>query len=143
MRQLYSRFENFCNKGQDLALLRLALAYGFREPAKTKWADIDSVAEWFGSIGIPAPALHAYLAAGVELAGVFLLLMGLGTRIICVPLIIVMLVAIKTVHWEHGFAAGDNGWEIPFYYLLMLVVLLTLGAGRISADHLLRRKPQN
>ena len=33
-------------------------------------------------------------------------------------LMIVMLVAIFTVHIGNGFAAGDNGFEIPFYYLL-------------------------
>jgi putative oxidoreductase len=51
-----------------------------------------------------------------------------------------MLVAIKTVHWENGFAAGDNGYEIPLYYMIMLLSLLFTGAGRISVDYLLARK---
>jgi putative oxidoreductase len=142
MKNLLLKFENIANKGQSLALLflRLILAYGFWEPAKTKWADIHSVAEWFGSIGIPAPVFNAYLVASTEMAGVFLLALGLVTRIISIPLMITMLVAIKKVHWQHGFAKADNGFEIPLYYLLMLFVLLTFGAGKISLDFLINGK---
>lgn len=142
MEKLLLKFENITNKGQDIALLflRLMLAYGFWEPAKTKWADIHSVAEWFNSIGIPAPIFNAYLVASTEMAGVFLLILGLGTRLISIPLIITMIVAIITVHREHGFAAGENGYEIPLYYMLMLFVLLTFGAGKISVDYFIKRK---
>lgn len=142
MKKLLLKGENFANKGQDFSLLflRLILAYGFWEPAKTKWADIHSVAEWFGSIGIPAPTLNAYLAASTEMAGVFLLILGLGTRLISIPLIVTMIVAIKTVHWENGFSSAENGYEIPLYYLLMLFALLTFGAGKISVDYFIKRK---
>ncbi len=141
MLNLYKSFVSIVNKGQDLALLflRLILAYGFWEPAKTKWADINSVAEWFGSIGIFAPKLNAYMAASTEMAGVFMLALGLGTRIISFPLIVTMLVAIKTVHWANGFPAGDNGYEIPLYFMLMLIVTLTFGSGKISVDHFIKK----
>ncbi len=141
MKNLLAKFENICNKGQDVALLflRLIIAYGFWEPAKTKWADINSVAEWFGTIGIPAPKLNAYLSASVEMAGVFLLILGLGTRLISVPLMITMVVAIITVHWVNGFAAGENGFEIPLYFMLMLFVLVCFGGGRISVDYLIKK----
>lgn len=124
---------------QDLSLLaiRSVLAYGFYEPAKTKWADIPSVAEWFSNMGIPMPLFNAYLSASFEMLGVFLLLLGLFTRFISIPLIIIMLVAIQTVHWENGFAASNNGFEIPLYYLLFLFVLLTHGPGKYSVDHFL------
>ena len=137
----YKRFVGIANKGQDLALLffRLILAYGFWEPAKTKWADINSVAEWFASIGVFAPKLNAYMAATTEMAGVFLLTLGLGTRLISFPLIVTMIVAIKTVHWENGFPAGDNGYEIPLYFMLMLICTLTFGAGKLSVDHFIKK----
>ena len=80
------------------------------------------------------------MAVGTEVAGVILLTLGLATRIISVPLIVVMLVAIKTVHLKNGFACGDNGFEIPFYYMLMLISLIVTGAGRFSVDHLIKRK---
>ncbi|MCW3078281.1 MAG: DoxX family protein [Bacteroidetes bacterium] len=141
MKRFLLRAEKIADKGQDFALLflRIVLAYGFWEPAKKKWADINAIAEWFGSLGIPSPKLNAYLAASTEMAGVFLLILGLGTRFISFPLIITMLVAIKTVHWTNGFAAGENGFEIPLYYMLMLFVLITFGAGKISIDYLIKR----
>lgn len=122
-----------------LLLIRLVLAVGFFTPAKMKWADINSIAEWFGSMHIPAPLLNAYLAAGTEAAGVVLLVLGLGTRLISIPLIITMLVAIKTVHWSNGFEAGENGFEIPLYYIIMLLTLLIAGPGKWSVDALIRR----
>lgn len=59
---------------KDLPLLffRLILAYGFWEPALKKWADINAIGEWFASMDFPLPYLNAYLAAGTEMAGVFL-----------------------------------------------------------------------
>jgi putative oxidoreductase len=141
MLSLYKRFVGSVNHGKDAALflLRCVLAYGFWEPAKTKWADIHSVAEWFGTLNIPAPTFQAYLAASTEMAGVFMLTLGLGTRIISIPLMITMLVAIKTVHWANGFPAGDNGYEIPLYFLLMLFTLLSFGSGKISVDYFIKR----
>ncbi|MCE3228060.1 MAG: DoxX family protein [Bacteroidetes bacterium] len=141
MRKILSKYEDITNKGQDviLLLLRLILAYGFWEPAKNKWADINAIAEWFAGMGMPLPKLNAYLAATTEMAGVFLLTLGLATRIISLPLIITMIVAIKTVHWENGFPSSDNGYEIPLYYILMLLVLMTFGAGRISVDFLIKK----
>ena len=121
----------------SLLFLRLILAYGFYEPAKMKWSDIGSVAEWFGSMGIPLPTLQAYMAASTEALGVLLLTLGFATRLISIPLIVVMIVAILTVHLGNGFSAGDNGFEIPLYYMLMLLVLVAHGAGKFSVDHFL------
>jgi putative oxidoreductase len=126
-------------KVKDLPLLffRLLLAYGFYEPAKNKWSDIQSIVDWFTEMQLPLPKLNAYLAASTEAAGVVLLLLGLGTRFITIPLIITMFVAIQSVHtWEH-FSAGDNGFEIPLYYIAMLFSLLVYGSGRASLDHLI------
>ena len=142
--QLYYKGVENVGKLKDIPLLmiRLALAYGFYTRAKMKWSDINSIIDWFKSMGMPAPALNAYLAASTEAAGVVLLVLGLGTRIIAVPLMIVMLVAIKTVHWGNGFDAGNNGYEIPLYYLIMLAVVLVYGPGRWSVDGVIGRKIQ-
>lgn len=122
-----------------LLFIRLVLAYGFYGPASMKWKDIKSIAEWFGSIGIPAPYLNAYLAAGTEALGVVLLALGLGTRLISIPLMITMMVAIKTVHFVNGFEAGNNGFEIPLYYIIMLITLIVFGSGKLSLDNLLKQ----
>lgn len=129
--------EKLFNKFQDIGLLfaRVLVAYGFLGPALKKWGNIEGVAQWFGSIGIPFPLLNTYLAATTEILGVVLLTLGLFTRYISIPLIVVMIVAIVTVHLPHGFEAGNNGFEIPLYYIAFLVLFIGHGAGKISLDH--------
>jgi putative oxidoreductase len=139
LKNVYPITKNILSSGKNVSLLlaRLTLAYGFYEPAMQKWSDISSVAEWFGTLGIPFPTLNAYLAATTELLGVVLLTLGFFTRLISLPLMVVMVVAITTVHLSHGFSAGDNGFEIPLYYLLFLALFASHGAGKFSLDHLL------
>ena len=131
---LLSKFQSL-----SLLFLRLILAYGFYEPAMNKWNDIGAVATWFESMGIPLPTLQAYMAASTESAGVVLLTLGLFTRLISIPLMVVMVVAVVTVHLPNGFSSGDNGFEIPLYYFLMLFVLVAHGAGKISIDAFINR----
>ena len=126
-----------------LLAIRLVLVVGFFGPARTKIGNIENIAQWFDSMGYPFPTLNAYLATGTESLGVILLFLGLGTRIISIPLMIVMLVAIFTVHLKNGFQAGSNGFEIPLYYFIMLFTLLVFGSGKISFDHLLKNKLNN
>jgi len=142
LKNRYFQFENIANKFEDLSLLfiRLILAYGFYDPAIMKWSDIDSVASWFGSIGIPLPTLNAYMAASTEMIGVILLALGLFTRVIAIPLVFVMIVAISTVHLSNGFSCGSNGFEIPLYYMIFLFLLITKGAGKYSLDNSILKK---
>ena len=130
-------------KDIPLLFMRLVLAYGFWGPAMMKWKNMDGIIDWFSGMGIPFPTVNAYLSASTEVAGSVLLLIGLGTRIISIPLMVVMLVAIFTVHIGHGFEAGANGFEIPLYYLIMLFTLLVYGPGRYSLEGLLRKMTKN
>ena len=138
---LYARFTQQTEKLKDLPplFMRLVLAYGFYGPAMMKWNDIHAIGDWFASMNYPMPYLNAYMAGITEVTGVVLLTLGLGTRIISIPLMVVMLVAIFTVHIGNGFEAGNNGFEIPLYYLIMLLTLVIYGSGRISIDHLIKR----
>ena len=142
MIEKYQSVIKHLSKLKDLHLLavRLILAYGFYNPAVMKWQNIDSITEWFAGMGIPFPGLNAYLAASTEMAGVVLLILGLASRIISIPLIFVMIVAIVTVHLGNGFEAGNNGFEIPVYYILLLLVVIIYGAGKLSADYLAQLK---
>lgn len=139
IKRIYPLTKHILSQGQSVALFfaRLVVAYGFFEPAMMKWSDMHGVAEWFGSIGIPLPTLNAYMAATTELTGVILLTLGLFTRLISLPLMVVMVVAVITVHLPNGFAAGNNGFEIPLYYFLFLGIFASFGAGKISLDYLL------
>jgi len=127
---------------KDLPLLaiRIILAVGFLTPAMMKLQDVNAIAGWFESMNYPLPTLSAYLATATEAIGVALLILGLGTRFISIPLIIVMLVAITTVHMGNGFNAGDNGYEIPLYYMIMLFTLVVYGPGKVSLDHLIYKR---
>jgi len=137
------KMESLLDKGQDVSLLflRLILAYGFYAPAMNKWSDIGAVATWFEQdLGIPFPLLNAYMAASTELVGVVLMVLGLGVRFIALPMMVIMVVAIVTVHFANGFSSGDNGFEIPLYYMLMLFTLATHGGGRFGLDRVFTKK---
>jgi len=135
---LYMTFSLITEYFQSIVLLvaRLLIAYGFYEPAMSKWNDIGSVSQWFGSMGIPFPTINAYMAAGTEAVGVLLLVLGLFTRLISIPLIVIMVVAIFTVHLANGFSAGVNGFEIPLYYMVFLMIFVSHGAGKFSLDNI-------
>jgi uncharacterized membrane protein YphA (DoxX/SURF4 family) len=96
--------------------IRLYLVPVFWMAGSQKIAGMDSTIEWFGNpdwgLGLPFPSLLAHLAAYTEAAGAVLLLVGLATRWISIPLMVTMLVAIFTVHWDNGWAAiADSGAE--------------------------------
>ncbi|HKJ42386.1 MAG TPA: DoxX family protein [Sunxiuqinia sp.] len=142
MKTICNTYKSILDKLRDLSLLliRLILAYGFYLPAKLKLKDVHAIGDWFASMNYPLPYVNAYLATATETLGIILLVLGLGIRIISIPLIIVLLVAIFTVHLSHGFEASNNGFEIPLYYILMLFILLTHGAGKYSVDQIIKRK---
>ncbi|MFK7829131.1 MAG: DoxX family protein [Congregibacter sp.] len=89
--------------------LRLYLVPVFWMAGTQKLSSIDNTIEWFGNadwgLGLPFPTVFAYLAAYTEAIGALLLLLGLATRWISIPLIVTMLVAIFAVHWDNGWAA--------------------------------------
>jgi uncharacterized membrane protein YphA (DoxX/SURF4 family) len=89
--------------------LRLYLVPVFWMAGTTKLAGIEDTIAWFGNpewgLGLPFPALMAYLAAYTEAIGAILLALGLATRWISIPLMVTMLVAIFAVHWDNGWAA--------------------------------------
>ncbi len=105
MIELYKKYKNTINLLRDIPPLgmRLILSYAFMGPALMKLNNFDGIVAWFGSLGIPFPWLNAVMATATETAGFILIFLGLGTRLISIPMIGVMIVAILTVH-------GANGW---------------------------------
>ncbi len=96
--------------------IRLYLVPVFWMAGSQKIAGMDNTIEWFGNadwgLGLPFPALLAHLAAYTEAIGALLLLVGLATRWVSIPLMITMLVAIFAVHWDNGWAAiADSGTQ--------------------------------
>lgn len=89
--------------------LRLYLVPVFWMAGTNKLADMPSTIAWFGNsdwgLGLPMPELMAWAAALTEAGGAILLLIGLAVRWISIPLMITMVVAAVTVHWQNGWAA--------------------------------------
>lgn len=97
--------------GEALAplALRLYLAPVLMQAGYNKLAHFEDTAAWFGNpdwgLGLPFPSLMAALAAGTEFFGAILLILGLFTRLISIPLMVTMLVAAFAVHWQNGWLA--------------------------------------
>jgi uncharacterized membrane protein YphA (DoxX/SURF4 family) len=89
--------------------LRIYLVPIFWMAGQNKLMHFSDTVEWFANpdlgLGLPFPTLMAVLATSAELGGAILLALGLFTRLISIPLIITMLVAILTVHLPNGWQA--------------------------------------
>lgn len=89
--------------------LRLYLVPVFWVAGMNKVNGFENTVAWFGNpdwgLGLPFPELMAFLATATEVVGAVLLLIGLGVRWICIPLLVTMLVAAFSAHWENGWQA--------------------------------------
>lgn len=83
-----------------------------------------------------SPELSLALAVFAEVGCSVLLLVGLGTRIAAIPLIITMLVAVLMIHGADPFGKKELG----IHYLATYVMLLFAGSGKFSVDYLLQKK---
>ncbi len=85
-------------------LLRIFLAPIMIYAGLSKLGDIPNTALWFEhSLGLPFPKLMVYLAGGAEFFGGIALLIGFAVRWVSIPLMITMVVAATTAHWENGW----------------------------------------
>ncbi|MDT3308922.1 MULTISPECIES: DoxX family protein [unclassified Shewanella] len=115
---LASRYQKLLNMsryfdGLAPLALRIYLAPVLMQAGYNKLAHFDDTVAWFANpdwgLGLPMPAVMAGLAAGTEFFGAILLLLGLATRLISIPLMVTMLVAALTVHWPNGWLAIADG----------------------------------
>lgn len=112
---LYQKLLNMSRYFEGLAplALRIYLAPVLMQAGYNKLAHFEDTVAWFANpdwgLGLPMPALMAGLAAGTEFFGAILLLLGLATRLISIPLMVTMLVAALTVHWSNGWLAIADG----------------------------------
>ena len=93
--------------------LRLYLAPVFWVAGVEKVTGFENIVAWFGNpewgLGLPQPELMAALATGTEVVGAAFLVFGLAVRWISIPLMVTMVVAATSVHWEHGWQAIASG----------------------------------
>ena len=134
--------------------LRLVIGYGF---VVHGWAKLSRGPEGFArllqQIGAPLPEATAWASTLVEIFGGLAILAGAFVAVVSVPLIVMMLVAMFTVHLRYGFSAintigltadgphfGPPGYEVNLLYIAGLLALILGGAGPFSIDRLLARR---
>ena len=114
MTQLLTRLQGWLDMTRKVDFLgplalRLYLAPVFWVAGTNKLDGMDNVINWFGNpdwgLGLPFPALMAWLAVSTEVLGAIALLVGFATRWFCIPLMIQMIVAATMVHWHNGWQA--------------------------------------
>ncbi|WP_250903071.1 DoxX family protein, partial [Klebsiella pneumoniae] len=92
-----------------LLLIRLYLLPVIYEGAHSKVLGFSGTVAWFsqstaqGGLGLPFPWLLAFLATSTEVLGLICIALGLFTRIMAIPMMVVMSVASLMVHWSHGW----------------------------------------
>jgi putative oxidoreductase len=130
--------------------LRLVMGYGFITHG---WAKLSrgpaGFAKLLEQIGAPLPELTAWVSTLIEILGGLAILAGAFVAVVSVPLIVMMLVAMFTVHLRYGFSAintigltadgpqfGPPGYEVNLLYIAGLLALILGGAGAFSMDRL-------
>jgi putative oxidoreductase len=136
--RLRARADKISFLGPTLARLTVGLVF-----IGTGWGKLHTLPDvtgFFASLHIPAPGFNARLVACTELIGGALLLVGLGTRLVSLPLAFTMVVAILTARRPHidGLTTlvGFEEWS----YLVFFIWLAVGGAGPLSLDRLLSRR---
>ena len=134
--------------------LRLVIGYGFMAHG---WAKLSrgpaGFAKLLAQIGAPLPEATAWVSTFIEILGGLVILAGAFVAAVSIPLIVMMLVAMFTVHLRYGFSAintiglttdgplfGPPGIEVNLLYIAGLLALILGGAGPFSIDGLLARR---
>ena len=138
----------------SLLPLRLIIGFGFMAHGYAKLsAGPQKFAGMLQTIGIPAPGLAAWMTALVEFFGGLAVMAGAFIPIVSIPLAVVMLVALFTIHLPFGFSSiklmgitesgpqfGTPGYEVNLLYLAGLLTLVLGGAGPLSIDNMLTHR---
>ena len=146
MKKWYGIYYRGANALQSpfLLLIRLYWGWQFIETGWGKIHNIDKVTSFFTTLGIPLPGLNAGFVAGLEFLGGILLVAGLASRLIALPLTVNMMVAYITADREallSLFSDPDKFYAAaPFTFLLASSIVLVFGPGKFAVDAWLARK---
>ncbi|MFI5337540.1 MAG: DoxX family protein [Opitutales bacterium] len=146
LRALLGKYDALASWLQSPLLFALRLWWGWSF-VRTGWGKLmhlDRTAGYFASLHLPMPKLNAIMAGSTECFGGALLLVGLGSRLVSVPLAFMMLVAYLTAEREALNAIFSDTDKFvsaePFPFLLVVLLVLAFGPGAWSLDRLLQRK---
>jgi putative oxidoreductase len=139
----YAYFLTAINSLQSPFLLAIRVYWGwlFLQSGIGKFGHIEKVVAFFTDLGIPAPTLNAYFNASLETIGGILLILGLASRLISVPLLINMIVAYITADREALTSFFSESGKFfgadPVPFLLVSLLILIFGPGKLSFDTLI------
>ncbi len=126
-----------------LLAIRLFWGWQFFLTGKGKLTDLSKPTHFFEGLGIPFPHAQAILAGSVECLGGLLLLIGLASRLISVPLIILLTVAYLTADIDRAHAIFSDPDRFvtadEFLFLFAVVIVFVFGPGAFSLDALIGR----
>src|ERR1700676_4579138 len=121
-----------------LLLVRLYWGWQLAQSGWGKLHHLSNVGEYFATLGLPMPAQMAVFIACVEFFGGIFLALGLFSR---------MTGLVLTVNLVMAYVIGDREALLsffsepdkftaaaPFAFLIVSLIVLIFGAGRISAD---------
>jgi putative oxidoreductase len=129
--------------------LRLIVGYGFLAHGYAKWhRGPDAFAAILGAIGVPSPQLSAWLTIGTEILCGIAILIGAFVSLVSIPAIILLAVAVFTVHLPYGFSSikllsfsegraqfGPPGYECDLLYIACILALVLVGPSPWSVDN--------
>lgn len=106
--------------------------------------DLEKPTQYFQSLGIPLPHLQAILVGATECFGGLLLLAGFCSRLISLPLTILLTVAYLTADLDRVkaiFSEPDKFLTADeFLFLFAVVIVFAFGPGKFSIDWVIKRK---
>jgi putative oxidoreductase len=121
-----------------LLLVRLYWGWQLAQSGWGKLHHLSNVGEYFATLGLPMPTQMAVFISCVELFGGIFLALGLASRITGLVL---------TVNLAMAYVIGDREALLsffsdpdkfvaaaPFAFLMVALIVLIFGAGRIAAD---------
>lgn len=130
-----------------LLVIRLYWGWSFFLTGKGKLLNLEKTTAFFTELDLPLPKINAILAGTTECVGGLLLLIGLGSRLVSVPLMFTMIVAYATADKDalgKIFSDPDKFTEAaPFLFLLASVIVFAFGPGKLSLDALLGQKSRS
>jgi putative oxidoreductase len=121
-------------------IVRLILGLSFMAHGTQKlfgWfggGGITGTGDFFEGLGYRPGKTFAAMAALTETIGGFLTLLGAGGALGPALIVIVMLVAIGSVHLHKGFFIANGGWELNTAYIAAAIALAFGGNGLYSID---------
>ncbi len=104
------------------------------------FGDIAASAKFLQSVGFENGVLWAYVVGAVELACGLAFAVGFLTRLVALPIIGFLVIAIATYHWQFGFHWENRGIEYPLFWSIVVFHFLVRGGGAWSLDAMIGRE---